>query len=241
PLRDWALQDWERVKGQYDKYNFAAAIEAMPQKGPAALTAASAKLKGFLEVCVAWEAGDLATAKELAAQLTQEWQQHVPLAVDELGDLWPVSGQERRHWLKTEFLLNPRALVIYAEDELARARRLSRRQTRPDNRAAFVRAYAVHETLIKARVLILLEGGKLTLQRTTKDLVQQAMLYEMTSRAAKKVLTGRGSFKGASRSCSAWLNFTPQIDEEKEKSIEWNRNLFVHCYAPVSPAMWTKP
>lgn len=234
PLRDWALQDWERVKEQYIKYNFTAAIEAIPEKGPAALTAASARLKSFLEVCAAWEAGDLATAKELTDKLPDEWQLHVPLAVGELGDLWPTLSEERKDWLKTTFLLNPRALVIYAEDELARARRLSQRKTRPDNRAAFVRAYAVYETLLKARVLILLESDEITFDATriSKGLLQQAMLYEMTSSAAKGLLTGSSRFKGASRTSTSLSLIPPTgIDEE---NLERNRNLFVHCYAPVS-------
>lgn len=237
PLREWALQDWERVEEQYKKYNFSAAIEAIPIRERAVWETASDKLKNFLEVCAAWEAGDLAMAKELHDKLPEDLQHHTPLAVIELSRYWQPLSSGREDWLKPEFLLDPRALVIYAEDELARADRLAKHETRPDNRVAFIRAFAVYETLLKARALILFETNQTTIDPLIADgaTLRGWMLEKMLTSQAKDLLAGI-MVKGAQKLGTARLKMTcpTSVLETDEENLTRYRHLFVHSYVPVS-------
>lgn len=237
PLREWALQDWERVEEQYKKYNFAAAIEVTPSREKAVWERASEKLRNFLEVCAAWEASDLAMAKKLHDRLPEDLQRHTPLAVKELSHYWQPLDSGREDWLKPDFLLDPRALVIYAEDELARADRLAKHETRPDNRAAFIRAYAVYETLLKARVLILFEANQTTIDPSSADGVtkREWMLSRMLTSEAKRLLAG-GKANGVEKTLTAKPNLERPLSvaEADEENLTSYRNLFVHSYVPAS-------
>lgn len=160
PMREWALREWDRVEEQYSNYNFAAALTAIPLIEASAYNKAVSYLQVYMEVCDAWSTGNLHAAKAQMENLPDELKKVVPLAVKEVGSLWPDLTQLDKR-LSIQFLLNPRALMIYAADEVAKAQRLVSRSTHPDYRGAFARAYAVYETLMKARVLILFNNGHL--------------------------------------------------------------------------------
>jgi hypothetical protein len=161
PLRRWALREWEQVEAQYNKHNFAAALDALTKiELPGREEKEAVKRLGdYLRVCDAWEMGDLRTAKQMAGSLPEELQATLPLAIEELGDLWPDPGGKREEMLTERFLFSPRRLRIYANDEIARAERLASSGVRPDSRSAFIRAYALYETLLKARVMGLFKNG----------------------------------------------------------------------------------
>lgn len=253
PLREWALQDWEHVEEQYRKYNFAAAIEAIPSRERAVWETASNKLKSFLKVCAAWEASDLARAKELHDNLPENLKRHTPLAVKELSRFWSPLNSKREEWLKPSFLLDPRALMIYAEDELARADRLCKHKTRPDNRAAFICVYAVYETMIKARMLILFNNANLNVSTSDiavttcdklpsdhKEVLQNWILSSMQTHQARNLLAkGKMTVEldlpsGAVRLTIENMSLSLEKTTKGEKLLAQDRNLFVHSYVPVS-------
>lgn len=163
PFQEWQLRDWERASQLYTQYDFEGALSVLKKKLPINLSQWEEKYKNlrtFLTVCRYWENGRLDEAKEETARLPRILHQYVPLAVEKLGDYWGEAG------LSQDFLYDPNALVIYGNDELARANRLLSKngETRRDYRAAFTRAYALHETLLKARVIALYQKGKIWVQ-----------------------------------------------------------------------------
>ena len=175
PFQEWALRDWERAAQLYTQYDFGGALSVLPQAfggGTKTWEEELQALRLFLTICSRWENGQLWQAKQYVQQLLPELKQHVPLAVEGLYEFWPKPTALPESWISKGFLLEPRALLIYGHDELTRAKRLSGETgidpTRCDYRAAFSRAYALHETLLKARVIALHQWGSIWVRKDFK-------------------------------------------------------------------------
>lgn len=256
PLRRWALREWERVETQYNRYNFVAALDDIPEipvRG--VLTDAVESLTHFIEVCAAWDLGDLAGAKKRLTSLPQLLKDRVPTAVQMLADDWPdPAGQPR---LSGTFLLAPQKVVIYATDELSKAIRLAER-VRPDYRGAFARSYAVYETMLKARLLALLDLGQVAFAEAKSIAVKkndavEAILHGMLTSEVRKLLglvigaprKGWGRYRdgnGKKHQVNFEINTptTPSvappssIASQDEEELQDRRNLITHTYVPVS-------
>lgn len=183
PFEQLALRDWERAAQLYKQYDFVGALNVLPDTLPVNLQEWQSnldKLRSFLSILSLWEDGNFREAKKRVGTLSLALQKYVPSAVTALGDLWPDPNQERATWLSIKFLGSPQAVILYTQDELARAKRLlaAESETRRDRRAAFVRAYSLHETLIKARAVGAFLSGAFEVERNdTKEIfVSNALL-----------------------------------------------------------------
>jgi hypothetical protein len=160
PFHEWSLRSWERAAQLYGQHDFAGALAILPEilaAGPPAWNASLAWLRLYVDMCHDWENGHLKAAQRKWIVLPDELKQRAPVAIVALHEHWPDETASGDSGISQAFLLSPRLLMIYGRDELARARRLAglgnRMQTRRDFRSAFARAYALHETLLKARVV----------------------------------------------------------------------------------------
>jgi hypothetical protein len=125
------------------------------------------QLKDYFRILRDWESGELAEAKQLAESFAKERDCTFPAVIFELGDLWPTSDtttvDNNAHKKAAKFLSDPKLVTLYAYDELERARWYigepqiraikSKINPHPQYRLAFAKAYALYETLFKARLL----------------------------------------------------------------------------------------
>lgn len=252
PLRDWAVEAWQRVRTHYNERNFTAALAALATiKLADEFKAAIDLLRQFLSVCAAWDIGDLRAAKEQMVNLPAKLKEAMPIAIEKLGGYWPDQRQPAS--VNEQFLLNPRDLLIYSCDELAKAQRLVGRKVRPDNRSAFARAYAVYETMIKARVLILFTNNMLSGSRKSRnsatpprvlitDEIKTFVLGKMLTSGARNLLNletgqrkldqGRIIIEAVPNALS--VDRPTEFTEEEEDELRSQRNLLTHTYVPVT-------
>ncbi|MFQ5630468.1 MAG: hypothetical protein ACE5I1_16980, partial [bacterium] len=146
----------------------------------------SSCLGSYFEICEDWENGDLKKAGDATAWLTGKLYA-IPVATGEeppgsqlatrlpaaiaTSDLYTnfPTMDDLKDWLKARVLTDPELLVLHATDELERAKWYARQKCRrsPDKkpkiqeqyRLAFTKAYALYETLLKARALKFIQKG----------------------------------------------------------------------------------
>ena len=181
PYDAFRLREWERVRRLYDNYHFRAAAEALADvlERPAGRAAASfgsfrpadmqaaRGLLSLLRFYEAWDDGDYFRAKGVLRGLQRRLSGfRPPVAVTELGDVWPhaegvadaqgaalrLLDMHRRLGGRPHSIFESnRLLVVYARDELAKIERLV--EANEDNRSALLRAAGLDELLLKARLV----------------------------------------------------------------------------------------
>lgn len=166
------LREWEQVQQLYTLYNFNSALKVMEglikdKDVPDKQKSTCQHLFNFIEACNEWENGQYHTASNLLKPLPGAVKDLAPGAIAILAGLWPdEDGQMPRCGPVDAFLLDPRAVSVFAQDEISRCKRLAGitrnkcSETRQDSRSAFMRAYSVHETLLKARIAALYQQKK---------------------------------------------------------------------------------
>lgn len=264
PFEEWGLRYWERAAQLYGQYDFGGALDALPAHlwdgASPDLELGLDHLRTFLTLCSEWENSDLRSAQNHSTRLPIELRPEVPMAVDELYQFWPELTKEPAHWVSAEFLCTPRALMLYAEDELERARRFAGKSVqadaRRDYRAAFTRAYALHETLIKARAVTAFVRnqvgvrlpGTSTAKRHTEmneaervaalDRLHNAMLTTQTVFLLRQATKDKPAKTVGGEQARFWRipnTQAPILPEFQEsESLRIKRNLITHTYIPVS-------
>ena len=161
PLKTLALQSWNNIEKLYNKGDYAHAV--------AILNAAYPKdrekedegqekqeylekiwfFETYLQICAHWDEGDIAAAGKLLSGLSEGLQEHIPFAVRELKELFPKTDDAT---LNIDLFSQTDKIVIYAQDEIERVKRLIQKGA---SRAAFSRAYALYEALFNFRVTLL--------------------------------------------------------------------------------------
>lgn len=148
PMKTFFLQSWDKLGKLYDQYDFSGALNLLPEDETFPQIE---NLRRFLMLCHYWETRQWPLGWEIVAEnLPEDLDPHVPLVVQELHKFMP---QAEASELKPDLFFNPKHVVIYVHDELHRVHRLL--SIKESYREAFSRAYAVYETLFKARVILL--------------------------------------------------------------------------------------
>ena len=180
PFVDWKWREWERVGQLYEGGLYGAALLSVPALSLSTWDKQIEELKQFLQICAEWDKGNYVHAYQLTKELTNEpLKAHLPLAITKLTEpYWIANFSDKpsvmdtmTHVLQSPALLlrSPKHLLIYAEDEYAKLMRmvnLSPTSDPTNYRAAFQRAYSLYEFLIKARVLILYDKGRIDSAKT---------------------------------------------------------------------------
>ena len=245
PVKELSLQNWDKLGELYDQYNFANALNLLPDATDKAYAEFPevTNLRHFLHMCHYWEIGRLALAWEEAQKLPEQLQPYVPLAVKELHACWPQPESAE----KTDTLFNQtRNVVIYVYDELHRVERL--RSNQETYRDAFSRAYAVYETLFKARLVRLFIEKELDVRSLKPNLSSEGedwelivtkLLRKMQSFKARQVLQGEAR-------TTEYDSFKIEVQWERREGtspylvanvnpgdLAQKRNDVTHSYVPV--------
>ncbi len=246
PVKELSLQNWDKLGELYDQYNFANALNLLPD----AANESDAEfpevtdLRHFLQMCRYWEVGRLPLAWEEAQKLPEQLQPYVPLAVKELHACWPQPESiEATDTLFTQ----TRNVVIYVYDELHRVERLKSNQE--TYRDAFSRAYAVYETLFKARLIRLFIEKELDVKSLKENLssenedwepVVTKLLRKMQTYQARQVLQGKAptTSHGRYKIKVQWKRgegTPPRLDANVNPGdLAQKRNDITHSYVPVT-------
>lgn len=276
PFEEFSLQTWEQIEEFYREYNFSAATALLDDMNPdqfARLFVAFNPVKveqeaqtvftdllTYLQVCEDWERGALKEAKD-KHKILQSYID-IPTAVSKLGCYWTTISDSR---IRFDFLTDEKAVIYYAEDELERARwhakvpekRQRDNDFQPDYRNAFSRAYALHETLLKSRVLLMFEhkklhvgipspminSGELTGQQI--DDWQYWMVRSLESKQALSILKGQTGKKFERRlkvpdaQSKCLMNTVEHLGMDKKalKDLAIRRNEITHSYVHVPPEL----
>lgn len=274
PYRDFRLRDWAQVRRLYRQYSFAAAGQALnrvcaemkrsdffrPRE-----TDAARQLLSAIEVYQAWDNGDYRAAKQKTegpeSPLPDEG---IPWAVRVLGDLWPHASEGgNADWAAQQILklhtklkhgdpdpedsifAQPETLLAYVQDELAKIERLV--QPKEDYRAAYLRAAALDEFLLKARLALCWLHGELILEgkpvtraelgdegwrKRFKKLADHSGGYAMRAvllRKAGKQLSGVGVQLAphAPKLDRYWQGMPLDLDTLRDLLDEWQRPVFI--------------
>lgn len=160
PLKDFGIFEWEHAGAAYRDEDFHA-VKMRLADLPTELQ--NTELENFIRMCELWRDRDFVGAAQEAETLSEETRELVPRAIKVLRGRWILNDTNPLEF----FLLDPRAVLVYANDELKRIQHLHKpeeNRTQPDLRASFTRAYALHETLLKARVFALLQKNLVNLE-----------------------------------------------------------------------------
>ncbi len=233
PLDELMLHVWQQIEDRYTRYDFAGALQLLNHAIPqTALGGSSLKdLQTFLHICHEWDNGQLQQAFHKLTDLPGELKRLVPTAVFALGSYWP---KENKTELNPSFFCHPEAIEVFARDELARARRLTTPHTEETPvvtqlayKAAFARAYALYETLLKARLAVLY-----CVQERVNQTVSYDALLPKVKKTPKVIRDGLIQAQPVHLLPELDVYNTNQPDLEKLKDA---RNLATHNYFPIEP------
>jgi hypothetical protein len=190
PTRKFRLREWERVRELYRRYAFRGAAELLDEKILPAMQgyfeedeiAAARKMVEVLGMYELWDNGDHSRAFEKATDIFGAGGEEMgllPTAIPVLGrggywphgdDIGPLLGrlkeiEETGAGGHPILYLDMSRLTVYARDELDKIKRLI--EENEDYRSALLRAVGLTEVLIRARLLVLLERGKVQVSNST--------------------------------------------------------------------------
>lgn len=74
-----------------------------------------------MQICAHWDEGDIAAAGKLLSGLSEGLQERIPFAVRELKELFPKTDDAT---LNIDLFSQTDKIVIYAQDEIERVKRL---------------------------------------------------------------------------------------------------------------------
>ncbi len=219
PYNVFALRNWERVRALYSTYHFSEARRLLEEEIKPVMamlpiepdpTTAVEQLARALRCYELWDAGDFHAAHKESQELREQGMDFAPpTAVTRLADIWPHADEDTapeqaagilldQHKALAEgngtpadsFFCREDCVVTYAEDELARIRRLIK--FNEDYRSAFLRAASLNEVLLKARLAGLWRDGKLQAPRSHLVMFESLINYA-TAKKMLKVLQGSPS------------------------------------------------
>jgi hypothetical protein len=261
PLTALSLESWEQVEERYARFDFAGALSLLEtqlkerDKKPYVdiYWEGLVQLKEFLTALDHWDNGRLYEANEAYQRLPAALKPSVPPIVLELGPLWPPPGTTTPA-LSLDFFGRPDAVYCYGLDELGRAERLV--QDKRMARLAFSRAYALYETLLKARVINLFVKGEMDVTPDNKkaakvssnqpgapwyDLALDWCLHDMGTGDSEQLLQGKANGKEKKehyillqRRASKG---SPPAPPKPCKKLRQGRNLATHSYFPITQEM----
>lgn len=225
PLRILGIDIWEQIQSAYGKGQYALAKALLPKSTYEAFGT-------FLHVLDGWDNGDLHMAKNRLDALDLETAQLAPTAITLLFNYWPIIPSPRAE-LHNQFFDDPERVLVYAYDEYERIKRL---QAINALRSSFTRAFALHETLLKARVVTLYQKGQLYNYASSSDRLDY-LLHKLGVDDAYAIQKGdqRQNLKRIDPyNPQAFLTDPTKYGYEETRNT---RNRAVHTYFPMTQAL----
>ncbi|CCQ93984.1 conserved hypothetical protein [[Clostridium] ultunense Esp] len=257
PYEKFALREWERMRLLYQRYQFREARRLLQdiRKTMAELMADSVKalnsLDSFLKYYEKWDQGDYRGAKEIQQGLGKFRQ---PNAVVVLGDRWYQIEWRDDDEPPTYLYEVKEALQVYAYDELKRIQRLI--DYTQDYRSAFLRAGALNEVIMLARLVDLIKDDddrKQFLKPLAEKTPWAESVFKAMTNPGKEIHVGPYKnkhdiwFKNAPEmtlpkppEMNDWWNKTDMFRDNSSRGEKgWDkflkrRNTLMHKYPPVS-------
>lgn len=176
PIHDLKMEAWQRVRQAYEQYDFLWAKMLIPDDY-------IGELSTLFEMLHHWENGHLREASTYFHQISNpQIVDLAPSSIIELAKFWPKTHSTHAQ-LDKRFFINTAHILLYAKEEMERIERLMGFGERADYRAAYMRAYALHETLLKARII--------SVENPQTEYEWREVLYKKDGTYAKNRLTGR--------------------------------------------------
>lgn len=190
PYTLFGLRDWQQVEELYSHYAFQNACALVKQLQvqmsdlfqPKDIESAD-RLAHVLEIYEAWDNGDFQKAYSLHNSCKKDLKSdlQMPTAVETLGsgENWLKAGigaQKEIEKFEYNLYQNTRNLVVYAWDELGKARRLLKNNE--DNRSALLRSMGLAEFLLRTRVLGLIQKDRMEWCLSDSDMSGQELSYK---------------------------------------------------------------
>lgn len=206
PVELFKLNEWLRVKEQYNRYAFGNALriinsiekETMEFIGFEGENAVEL-LKECLRFYEVWDNGDYRAALEKYKTITAKISSFpCPSAVQELGEVW-FTNKDPKNTIKQieggedinqSIYLQGRKILIYAQDEVGKIGRLIK--YKEDYRSAFLRAIGLNDFLLKARLIRLWINNQLQIEIDDKVLKRDEFSDECRNAIDKRLLEYSG-------------------------------------------------
>lgn len=163
PQKVLNIRLWQNIQHNYLQYDFSRARAFLTT-----LSSGNSKdnkwFDKFLQIHELWESGHYFEAWQASDKLEQctlkaehpfQAKKQLPNGIIELGKIWTPRTAKK---IDPTFFYSGHAVSLYALDEFQRIKRLT---TESNFRAAFTRAFALHETLIKSRLLRAVKSGEI--------------------------------------------------------------------------------
>lgn len=224
PLDQLSLTIWQQIARQYKENNFAGALQLLetvleaPENGnPLRQLASVQHFYKFLKICTFWDSGQLDRAKEELDTLTEPalpcpLKAKIPTAVTALAHYWQPTQAE-------QFFKDQNAIVLHAKDELSRIDRLCQHQRL---RSAFTRAYALNETLFKARVVALYAKQGKSVNKVVHDTLTRKLV---------EILLNSEAYNGLPKLQPFPQSLNPS--STGKRTLKKLRNQITHDYFPA--------
>ncbi len=246
PYKAFALREWERVRALYQRYQFRETkqildgeIRPAMAKWPQNATEAVDLLSNILHFYDLWDSGNYREANVSLATLPRF---NAPDAVTVLGPGWYEFQEDQISQRPRHFYADVRKVQVYVCDELARISRLI--EYNEDYRSAFLRAAALNEVVLVARLVEYVDEGirsdllKALDERTptASDLFE--WLKDLTKPPKWKKMKMELPLKNK---MNPWWTETKTAYNDKEGWREFlnHRNKLAHTYFSV-PQKWAQ-
>lgn len=158
PLVQLSLDVWDAIAQAYGRYDFGEARRLLKTIQAELQDVRLTQLSDYLAICDYWQNGELRKANDRRKALDVSLPVALPIAVELLGDFWPTATDTS---LNSYLFTDDEAMLVYGKDELERAKR---QKEGGNHRAAFARAFALHETLLRGRLLTKWSRNELTVE-----------------------------------------------------------------------------
>ncbi len=249
PIDRFALREWQQIERLYRQHDFFGALNIL---APIIHTFDDAtnrleQFRLFLTICDSWENGLFKQANADQAFLNHSFRSSIPASVAQLAPLWPESDGTAE--LVAEFFKQPQSILLYARDEFERIKRLTtlddEKTALNRRRSAFSRAFALHETLLKARVMQCYYAGDYTLvpcgdwdfDSDHLAKFEWRLIHKVGEDANWRLLSGQQQKLDVTSSKKAHFEiaFSAKLFEKPSEfeGVRDTRNRVAHSYFPV--------
>ena len=202
PMKLFKLQEWDKVKNLYEKNLFDSAsklVKEIYENTQDYLKDEKEQIMNlisWLNFYNLWDNGHYNSAKNAFEKLNGVSKELCPIAVEKLGnENWPegenilqkVKELEGEQDIESSFYFQNEQFLIYAQDELFKIERIFKYNE--DYRSTLLRAIALTELLLKARLIYLWKENKFIFRSDDEEKTRDQFTARIKTKIDKGILT----------------------------------------------------